>query len=512
MDDGRILSWVCTLPEEAVTHDTPPYSDATRKPVVASGSLPEAEKHDNPSPLDATRKRKRKHKIASGSCLADPSSTSMSADSGSMASTLKKRRLDVESADAPVDLEAILRPAVCNFPSSSASISLSTSRSRAGSASRSSSPKKQMMSSSLDDALVYTELVIDTVPMAAKKLYETLEDLSENKNTLPRGFQQAIAQQQAIIQQRAAALQQTTTQPQAMPQMQKYQNKIDAYEKLKSCCRPESAPVDNLPGRIPSLDEMDEIVRKAVQVATRGDNESRWNGAVNLRLLDMIFEDPLTGPISEFGATDCTTAQLHKEFRPVASTARMVDDCIFCSFADNKEWTSAIKKFAHMNPAQSINHTDFVSIQYEPLLLSIETKKPAAELDKAKLQIGIWHAAQWNFLEWAVGEKLLQQRIAQGLDEPATAQDVEEFKEAKVAALSALGFIPGIIVSGYRWVSVLSTYDRDKKTTILWTDTAFGTTRTIKGAYAAVAGVRELTAWGRDVYLPWFKEHVLVFD
>jgi hypothetical protein len=35
-----------------------------------------------------------------------------------------------------------------------------------------------MMSLSLDDMLVYTELVIDTVPVAAKKLYETLEDFT----------------------------------------------------------------------------------------------------------------------------------------------------------------------------------------------------------------------------------------------------------------------------------------------------------------------------------------------
>ncbi|KAL7940525.1 hypothetical protein V8C42DRAFT_356202 [Trichoderma barbatum] len=456
MNDGRILSWVRSLPEEAVKHDTPLHSDTTQKP-------------------------KRENKIASSSCLASPPSSSMSADSDSMASTPKKRRLEV---DAPVDLEATPRTAVRNFPNSSASISLSgslsrslsgslsTSRSRAGSASRSSSPKKQMMSLSLNDTLIS----------------------QENKNTLPHGFQHAISQQQAITQQWATTLQQT------IPQIQKYQNKLDVV------------PDDNLPGRIPSLNEIDEIVRKAIQVATRGDNESRWNGAVNLRLLDMIFEDPLTGPISEFGATDCTTAQLHKEFRPVASAARMIDDCIFRSFVDDKEWTSAIKKFAHINPTQSINHTDFVSIQYDPLLLSIETKKPAAELEKAKLQIGIWHAAQWKFLEWAVGEKLLQRRIAQGCGEPATAQDQEEFKEEKFAALSALGFIPGIIVSGYRWVPVLSTYDNDKKTTVLWTDTAFGTTRTIKGAYAAVAGVRELTAWGRDVYLPWFKEHVLIFD
>lgn len=161
------------------------------------------------------------------------------------------------------------------------------------------------MSLSLHDTIAYTELVLDTVPVAAKELYLKLEEeFAENKNILPHSFQRAISQQQAITQQLATTLQPATSQQQPNAQLQKLQNKLDVYEKLKSCCRPESAPNDNLPGRIPSLNEIDEIVRKAIQAGTRGDNESRWNGAVNLRLLDMIFEDPLTGPISEFGATD----------------------------------------------------------------------------------------------------------------------------------------------------------------------------------------------------------------
>lgn len=259
MEKSWILSWVCSLPEEAVKHTTQEPKIEPRKRKIVSSSLPEAGKHNNPLPSDATPTRKRKRNIASSRCLASPPSSSMSTDSNGMTSTPKKRRL--ERADTPIDLEATPRPAVRNFPSSSTSISLSrslsrslsASRSRAGSASRSSSPKKQMMSLSLDDTIVYTELVIDTVPVAAKELYETLEDFAENKNILPHSFQQAISQQQAITQQRATTLQQATNPQQANAQLQKYQNKVDVYEKLKSCCRPESAPDDNLPGRIPSL-------------------------------------------------------------------------------------------------------------------------------------------------------------------------------------------------------------------------------------------------------------------
>ena len=51
-----------------------------------------------------------------------------------------------------------------------------------------------------------------------------------------------------------------------------------------------------------------------------------------------------------------------------------------------------------------VNNTDFEFISAHPLLLSIETKKPGVHWDKAQLQMGLWHAAQWSFFESAVGE------------------------------------------------------------------------------------------------------------
>ncbi|KAH6999271.1 hypothetical protein EDB80DRAFT_583949 [Ilyonectria destructans] len=75
------------------------------------------------------------------------------------------------------------------------------------------------------------------------------------------------------------------------------------------------------------------------------------------------------------------------------------------------------------------------------------------------------------------------------------------------AALSHLGFIPGIIVQGHKWLFVLST--REGQKTILWTERQFGSTQSILEVYQIVAGLRELAAWARDVYIPWFQEHVL---
>lgn len=197
-----------------------------------------------------------------------------------------------------------------------------------------------------------------------------------------------------------------------------------------------------------------------------------------------------------------------------------------------------MKHFSRRSPTQTVNHTDFEALAARPLLLSIETKKPGVHWDTAQLQMGFWHAAQWSFLAWAVGQKLARQGTKHALlaeaDKRAEASEtlqgegrsqptgLEEGDEAdgptapvqkveakKRSALSALGYLPGIIVLGHRWHLVLSTYDAESGKTTLWTDHLFGTTQEYLEIYATIAGVRKLTAWARDVYLPWFEENVL---
>ncbi|KAL2818697.1 hypothetical protein BJX63DRAFT_419222 [Aspergillus granulosus] len=164
----------------------------------------------------------------------------------------------------------------------------------------------------------------------------------------------------------------------------------------------------------------------------------------------------------------------------------MIDICLYLSADKDDNLGKRIAKFRGVSPTLTVNHTDFTPICARPLLLSITTKKPGVNLDVAQLQMGSWHAAQWAFLRWAVMRKL---------------------KAKGLSILSTLGFIPGIIIQGHRWLLVLSTYDNGK--TMLWTDYQFGTTQTHLGIYAVVAGVRRLTSWARDVYINWFQENVL---
>lgn len=185
----------------------------------------------------------------------------------------------------------------------------------------------------------------------------------------------------------------------------------------------------------------------------------------------------------------------------------MVDMCIYASVNHDEKLKAAVVEFSKRSPTTSVNHTDFTITQDRPILISIETKKHGAQGDKAQAQMSVWHAAQWSFLRWAVGQKLLRQQQALGLDAPITDEEQREHTALKLAALEKLGFIPGIIVQGHRWHLVLSTYSAGKTT--LWAEWEFGSTKGLLDICQVVAGVRELTAWGRDVYLPWFKENVL---
>ncbi|PLB50328.1 hypothetical protein P170DRAFT_508528 [Aspergillus steynii IBT 23096] len=185
----------------------------------------------------------------------------------------------------------------------------------------------------------------------------------------------------------------------------------------------------------------------------------------------------------------------------------MIDICVYASVDGDAELSASMTKFSNIAPTQTVNHTDYEPISIRPLLLSIETKKPGVHWDTAQLQIGSWHAAQWSFLRWAVGQKIRRQRAGRYTDIHHMNEEEEAYKVNELTVLSSLGVIPSVIIQGHRWLLVLSTYEKGK--TKLWTDQQFGTTQSCLDIYAAIASMRQLTAWARDVYMPWFKTSVL---
>lgn len=183
----------------------------------------------------------------------------------------------------------------------------------------------------------------------------------------------------------------------------------------------------------------------------------------------------------------------------------MIDACLCAKLDDSPELMKAMQDFIDITPTGSINFTDFYALKDHIILPPLETKPLTGEgLDKAQLQISVWLGAQWDFLFWAVRQKLLKHHQAQGLD------DEEKLKAETNEALSQLGFTPAILVLGHEWHLALSTYDGGNTT--LWAQSRFGSTETLQKFFSVIAGVRRLAAWGRDKYIPWFKENVLAVE
>ncbi|KAL7963220.1 hypothetical protein V8C34DRAFT_322172 [Trichoderma compactum] len=352
---------------------------------------------------------------------------------------------------------------------------LSLSVSEASSMSRASSPQRRMMSLRLGTAGVeYRVLNENTVPDAAKELFFLMDDIGRGRGIVPHALKSTIEE--------------------------KLEDQPMSLRRWDSAFMPQGHD-DDLPGRIPSFEEVENILAKAVEYERLQYEELMWNARVYLPLLEGIFEDRLGEQCDDFNAMICTTARPHLDFEPTPSTSRMIDICVFSSLDQNEEFEAAVAEFSMTAPTLTLR----------PLVLSIGTRRPGLEWDKAQLQMGIWHASQWAFLRWAVEQKLLKQREAQsaeGAEEEESRAEEEESRAEERMALSKLGFIPGIIVQGNRWHLVMSTYHEGKTT--LWAEWAFGSTKSLMDIYCVIAGVRRLTAWARDIYLPWFKENAVM--
>ncbi|KAL7928815.1 hypothetical protein V8C35DRAFT_284899 [Trichoderma chlorosporum] len=258
---------------------------------------------------------------------------------------------------------------------------------------------------------------------------------------------------------------------------------------------------DNLPGRIPPVSDL-EYMRDRTDECNNDQEESAWNSLVHIPLLRLIFENELRKRSGEFTAVNLTKARPHVDFKPPKTPGKMIDLGIYAVFDQNPELRAALEAFAKTTPTKTVNHTDHSGIRHYPLQISIETKQNGEGFNESKLQMGVWHATQWAFLRWGVRRKLQQQCLDQQLDLPT-----DDFEAETLEVLSKLRFIPGIFIDGQNWSYVFSTYTNGKTT--LYTGSKFGRTGSVNMMYRVVAGVRQLTAWARDEYLPWFKVNVL---
>ncbi|RSL98613.1 hypothetical protein CDV31_012515 [Fusarium ambrosium] len=243
--------------------------------------------------------------------------------------------------------------------------------------------------------------------------------------------------------------------------------------------------MSKLPGRIPNWAELQGIRAQAKECFHHGHEEVSWNIEVHHPLLKSVFRSP--DPNQPLDFMSGATPRPHRNFL---------------------QW-SALKDLSRRTVTDTVNHTDYQPSQLRPIVLSIETKRPSKDLDRAQLQMGVWQSAHWKFLELAVADKV------RSTLPPDT--DQETVFAATKTALMELKFLPGIIIQGHRWFFVFSTLEsedegKSEAKTILWVEQEFGSTQNMLKMYQTIAGLRRLAGWATDVYMPWYRKYVLRGD
>ncbi|KAH6869413.1 hypothetical protein B0T10DRAFT_501528 [Thelonectria olida] len=236
-------------------------------------------------------------------------------------------------------------------------------------------------------------------------------------------------------------------------------------------------------GPTPSLEEVADLVEDAGQCQATMQNEAGWNMMVHYPVLrKAVYGRQKYNQL--VGVAPCTTARIIKEYLPIKSQPKMVDFCLYLNPDNDLSPASpvnAIRQLRQVLPCNVMNHTDYLSFRNCPIAVSIETKKRGTGREDAELQVGTWHAAQWNFL---------QDRVAE-----------------TGGSLDGLDFLPAVVIQGHEWNFVATT--REGRKTVLWLEKHFGSTTSSLGVYKIVWALQRLARWSEDVFWPWYKSNVL---
>ncbi|EEU37480.1 uncharacterized protein NECHADRAFT_86344 [Fusarium vanettenii 77-13-4] len=331
-----------------------------------------------------------------------------------------------------------------------------------------------------DDAgLGYQELNVDAPPPVAADLVQRFGEISKGIGILPHESKEDIT---SHVQQQSWNLQ-----PWKMAFLEKGDESNAA-----------------LPGSVPAWEDVFNLCLRARDCFLEGHDGTSWKIEVHYELLKKIFRASGQGHDGSLDFMSCTTARPERTYLPRPWEAKLVDFCLF----DNTDADSQARlDFISVTPARSVNHTGYRPLHRRPIVLSIETWRPEKTLDKKNLAMGVWHATQWSFLRSAVARKFRE-------------DDRETASKLAYKALRELGFIPGVIIHGHHWLFVFSTLEswtalvdgREQTVyrTVLWAGQEFGSTRSMRKAYQIVAGLRRLAGWATDVYMPWYRRHVLL--
>ncbi|KAM0468301.1 hypothetical protein ACHAP7_011035 [Fusarium lateritium] len=222
-----------------------------------------------------------------------------------------------------------------------------------------------------------------------------------------------------------------------------------------------------------------DLIRLAQRIAKHSNtcssqlqDEGAWNNLVHTRVLDMFIHDLQNGPgQDQCDFMPCITTNMNLEHHRFNESASRVD-YIIRILPDNDEDSPACFTPSRM-PSRN-----WTSNQLLPIAFSIETKRYGGDVTKGEQQLGIWTAAQWEFL----------------------------IKISSAEAVKELPYIPGVVVSGETWSLVITT--RTGVRTTVYPGIPFGNTGTVIGVFQAISGLCKLRTWALETLWPWYQRYL----
>ena len=215
-------------------------------------------------------------------------------------------------------------------------------------------------------------------------------------------------------------------------------------------------------------------------------SESRWNSEVHCQLLRAAFM-----PLGEEGLIsyeDITTARV-SDGSLLASVAglgvsgKLVDYAI--TLADpllKPRILKRLQEYLSITSYPTINCTSAPHVQFEPMVIYVETKKAAGDTSNQELQIGKFCTA--HFL------KLRQLALPQ---------------------TPALPVLPALMVDGHNWLLTFAQWWEDSRGTrvISYSPIFIASTDNIAGIYRIIRILQQLGKWMQTSYRPWFETNAL---
>ncbi|KAL8346232.1 hypothetical protein RB598_000231 [Gaeumannomyces tritici] len=232
----------------------------------------------------------------------------------------------------------------------------------------------------------------------------------------------------------------------------------------------------------PSLYEVRNIHRTAVEYEHLGQDEAAWNAAVHYPLLRLAMGYEMLVDV-----VPCTSATIVGDFVPKGTqNGKKVDFCL----AFNPRWplrpdgvgetttSEAINEVRTQIDRMSINHTDFSPLLESPIAVSIKAKRTDGPGTRdAQRQLGIWQVSHWVYLE------------------------------SMASSMDGLDFLPSIHVVGHKWE--FAAFSMKDGTPRLWAGFPIGDTTTVFGVYRIIWCLRRLARYSVEKYWPWFNKAIL---